>query len=62
MKKIFLGGIVLLSVISMSAFKVGVDLGAETFINYDKLYGRSNNSSNSYSKVFDGKLVHLVKG
>ena len=33
MKKIFLGGIVLLSVISMSAFK-----------------------------VFDGKLVHLVKG
>ena len=33
MKKIFLGGIVLLSAISMSAFK-----------------------------VFDGKLVHLIKG
>ncbi len=62
MKKIFLGRIVFLSAISMSAFKVGVDLGAGIFINYDKLYGRSNNSSNSSSKVFDVKLVYLVKG
>ena len=45
-----------------TVFYAGDEVGEGTFINYDKLYGRSNNSSNSSSKVFDGKLVYLAKG